>query len=241
MKKVISVYLLLFISMALVAQNEPVLTVLGQAKMKVIPDVTTINIALTSVHQEYSQSVQNLEQKASELKKFLETKGIDEKYVDSENFKVDKQYDFVDGERKYIGFNAKLWIQLKFENDNALVNEIINAIGESNNTESEISIDYEISLAKQDSVNTELIKSAIDDAKKKATLIAESTGQELIKIAKITYGVRENLNVDPPVKGLMIQETMAAGVQKKSFTITPKEMLQSTHIIIYWILGQNDS
>jgi hypothetical protein len=240
MKKVISVYLLLFISMALVAQNEPVLTVLGQAKMKVIPDVTTINIALTSVHQEYSQSVQNLEQKASELKKFLETKGIDEKYVDSENFKVDKQYDFVNGERKYIGFNAKLWIQLKFENDNALVNEIINAIGESN-TESEISIDYEISLAKQDSVNTELIKSAIDDAKKKATLIAESTGQELVKIAKITYGVRENLNVDPPVKGLMIQETMAAGVQKKSFTITPKEMLQSTHIIIYWILGQNDS
>jgi hypothetical protein len=240
MKKVISVYLLLFISMALVAQNEPVLTVLGQAKMKVIPDVTTINIALTSVHQEYSQSVQNLEQKASELKKFLETKGIDEKYVDSENFKVDKQYDFVNGERKYIGFNAKLWIQLKFENDNALVNEIINAIGESN-TESEISIDYEISLAKQDSVNTELIKSAIDDAKKKATLIAESTGQKLVKIAKITYGVRENLNVDPPVKGLMIQETMAAGVQKKSFTITPKEMLQSTHIIIYWILGQNDS
>lgn len=240
MKKVISSCMLMFVSLGLFSQKGSGLTVLGQAKMKVIPDVTTINIALTSVHPEYSQSIQNLENKVSELKSFLKKQGIGEKYIDSENFQVDKQYDFVNGERKYMGYNAKLWIQLKFENDNALANKIINAIGESN-TESEISIGYEISLAKQDSVNTELIKSAIEDAKKKAALIAASTGQELVRIAKINYGVRENVDVDPPVEGLVMHETMAAGVQRKSFTITPKEMIQSTHIIIYWILGQSDS
>ena len=237
MKKIIISSLLSLFSLTMFAQQLSVLTILGQATVRVIPDVTTINIALTSVHPEYSQAIQNLEQKASDLKSFLEDQGISEDYIDSENFQIDKQFDFVNGERKYMGYNAKLWIELKFQNDNENVNTIINSISNSK-ADAEISINYELSLAKQDSINTHLIQSAIEDARKKAKLIANSTGQELAKIHKINYGVRDNVVIDNSMNNLMVQQSMGAGVKQKSFRITPKEIVESTHIIIYWFLKE---
>lgn len=239
MKKIIISCLLVTISMALFAQSMSVLTVLGQASIRVIPDVTTINIALSSIHPEYTIAIGNLEKKATDIKDFLKDQGISEDYIDSENFQVDKHYNYVNGERKYVGFNAKLWIDLKFQNDNEMVNTIINSINKSE-ADAEISINYELSLAKQDSVNNQLITSAIEDAKKKAKLIAKNTDQYLAKIHKINYGVRENIVIDNSMNSLMVQETMSGEVKKKSFSISPKEVVQSTHIIIYWFLKETD-
>lgn len=235
MKKIIACSLLAFISIMLFAQANSVLTVLGQASLKVVPDVTTVTIVLSSIHQEYDVAISNLEQKATDLKNFLKDQKISDNYIDSENFKVDKHYNFVNGERKYVGFSAKLWIDLKFQNDNDLVNTIINSINKSK-AKSEISINYELSLEKQGSVKNRLIKLAIEDARENAKLIAESTGYSLAKIIKINYGVRENVVIDNSMNNLMVQKTMSAGATRESFTISPKEVVKSTQIIIYWML-----
>lgn len=235
MKKISITAVLFLLTLSLFAQQLSVLTVLGQSSVRVSPDITNLNIALSSVDTEYSRAIENLKGKAVVMKSFLEVQGISEDDIDSENFQVDKHYDYVNGKRKFAGYNAKLWIELKFQNNNDLVNTIINAMSNSKG-DAEISVNHELSLAKQDSVNDKLIALAIDDARKKAEIIAASTQQELVKIHKINYGVRENVVIDHSMNNLMVTESMSAGVDKKSFSITPKEVVKSTHIIIYWFL-----
>ena len=138
-----------------------------------------------------------------------------------------------------MGYISNLWIRLEFLNDNDLANKIINAIG-SAKTDADISITFEISITKQDSINNKLIEFAIQDAKTKAELIAKATNQRIVKIDKINYGVRDNVTFDR--EALSFSMSSAAPMQEKqnkSFTITPKDIEKSTQIIIYWQLKNN--
>lgn len=235
-------YLFLFISFITInsfsQDNLSVLAVSGESKLLITPDITVINIELNSTNIDYSQSVNSLQQKSVNLKSFLKDKGIVARFIKSENFQVEKQYGYENGTRKYLGYIAKLWIRLEFLNDNNLANKIINAIG-SANTDADISISFEISIPKQDSINDKLIEFAIRDANKKATLIAKSTNQQIVKIDKINYGVNDGAIFENAVCYDMISSSASSGVESKSFTITPKDIEKSTKIIIYWQLSKN--
>ena len=218
--------------------NLSVLSVSGEAKLMVMPDITVINIDINSINLDYSLAIKDLQKKTDDLKSFLKSKGITTKYFKSENFQVDKQYSYDKGTRKYEGYNAKLFIRLEFLNNNDLANMIINAIG-SSNVDAEININFEISSTKQDSINDRLIEASIKDAKIKATLIAKSTDQKIKKIDRINYGVKDNIVLDNSNEILYCMANDAVDDKGKVFSITPREIEKRTQIIIIWQLEKN--
>lgn len=219
-------------------ENISTLTVSGQARLMVLPDITVINIELSSINKDYSLCINELQKKSEDLKTFLKSQGITIKYIKSENFQIDKQYDYANNERKFIGYSSKLFIRIELLNDNEKANKIINAIGTSH-ADADVSMKFEISFTKQDSINNILIENAIKDAQSKAEIIAKSTNQKLLKIEKINYGVNENFGFENN-PSIARDYTAFKNNNIQNLTITPKEIEQKTQIIIYWQLTNNN-
>ena len=115
-----------------------------------------------------------------------------------------------------------------------MANKIINSLSTSN-TDANISIDFEMSIARQDSINNKLIEYAIIDARKKADIIAKSTDQIIVKIDKINYGVEEGYN-NVVENTLYSLDADSKDDAMKSFTITPQQVEKGTQIVIYYQL-----
>ena len=162
----------------------------------------------------------------------MKTKGVSASYLKSENFQVSKKIDYQEKKKVCRGYYASLFINLEFLHNNQLVNTLINDIGDSN-TEAEITIGFRVSDNKQDSIDEQLIKLAIKDAKKKAVTISNSTDQKIDRIEKIEYGVKDNLTYQKSARFLT---GSALESSPSNFAITPKEIENSTQITIYWLL-----
>ncbi len=218
------------------AQMPAQLTISGSSTTEVTPDITVINIHLTAIDMNYGTSVEQLQDKADDIKAFLKKKGVAKEHITAENFNIDKSYAYENRKQVFKGYNATLNIKLEFLNDNDLANKIINAIGESK-ADAEVSTYFRLSQELKDKVNDQLIEAAILDAKKKAKIIARTTEQELGQIVKINYGVQENVSVIPRMdKAYMVMDMEAGGAARKSLSITPQPVERSTEIIIYWML-----
>lgn len=220
------------------AQLPATLTISGKSTTEVTPDITVINISLSAVDMDYAKAMDLLQDKSKETKSFLKKKKITEEYIVSENFNINKRYNYENRKQVFKGYDASLNIRLEFVNDNELANSIINAIGESK-SEAEVNVRFKLSQDLKDKVNDMLIEEAIKDARKKASIIASATDQSLGQIAKITYGVQENISVSPMVeRAYMTMDMEAKSEGKNNLSITPQPVEKSTEIIIYWLLMQ---
>jgi len=235
MKRTI-IYLLCLWPILASAQLPAQLNISGSASTEVTPDITIINISINALHKDYAKSVELLQDKADEIKKFLKKKKVSEDYISSENFDINKSYAYENRKQVFMGYESTLRIRLEFKNNNELANRIINAIGESN-AEADISVNFKLSQELKDKVNDQLIQAAIMDAKKKANIIAQTTEQELGQIIKINYGVQDNVSVLPQMERTFLSmDAKSNGTERNSFSITPQPVERSTDIIIYWML-----
>lgn len=237
MMKTLMISMLCMLPLFASAQMPAQLTISGSSTTEVTPDITVINIHLTAIDKNYGNAVELLQDKADDIKQFLKKKGLTKDYIKSENFSIDKSYAYENRKQVFKGYNATLNIKLEFLNDNKLANKIINAIGESK-SEAEINTYFRMSQNLKDKVNDQLIEAAIIDAKKKATIIAKTTEQELGQIVKINYGVQENVSVMPRMEKTYMAMDMegAKGASRNSLSITPQPVERSTEIIIYWMM-----
>lgn len=218
------------------AQMPAQLTISGSSTTEVTPDITVINISLNALNMDYAKSVEQLQDKADEIKAFLKKKGVTEDYIKSENFNINKSHTYENRKQVFKGYESTLRIKLEFLNNNDLANKIINAIGESN-SEANVSVLFKLSQELKDKINDQLIEAAIIDAKKKATIIAKATEQKLGQIVKINYGVQENISVMPQMeRSYMAMDIKTGGSERNSLSITPQPVDRSTEIIIYWML-----
>jgi len=210
------------------------LAILGKAKLMIAPDITVIKVELSSVDKKYEKAINGLQKRSENLKKFLQAQGIAASYLESEIFDVKKEFKYEKGKKSCIGYRASSFLSLRFLCDNTLANKIINAIGTSN-SDAEISIDFQVSKSKQEASGEKLLKLAIEDAKKKAVIIANSTNQKIAQIERINYGVDDNNESQKP---LLYKSSFASasGARNSNLTITPTKIEISTEITIYWTL-----
>lgn len=234
--KTLIIAMLCFLPLVVNAQVPAELTISGKASTEVTPDITVINLNLSAEDKSYSTSVDLLQGKADEIKSFLKKKGISKDFIKSENFNITKSYVYENRKQIFKGYKATLNINIEILNDNALANKVINSIGESN-SDASINIYHKLSQELKDSVNDQLIEAAIEDAKKKAEIIARATDQQLGNITKINYGVEENISISPRAEvAFMAMDSEMKNSSDNSLSITPQPIEKSTDIIIYWLM-----
>lgn len=217
------------------AQSTSELAIAGKATTDITPDLTIVSITINATHMDYSKAMDLLQDKAFETKRFLTQKGLEKTHISSENFAINKQHVYENRTQIFKGYQASLRIKLEFKNNLELANTLLNALGESA-SDAEVNVWHEVSQELQDDVNDKLIIAAIKDAKHKAEMIAESTNQELYKIKKINYGVKDNLTVAPQIESKYLALERSSSNNSNNLSITPEAVHYSQEIIIYWSL-----
>lgn len=178
--------LICFISLGTYAQEVPgVIEVTGNSAAEELPEEVFINIPLVVIDSSYMSCSDKLNGLLSNLKKDLESKGISRKDLSTGNYAISENFEYRQGERKRMGFKGQVNLALSKRYEPSLIDDFLQ-------TAEKFSLQYTVrfmlSEEQKDKLSKAAMVQAVDDAKRKAKILAEASGVQLKSISKISYG-----------------------------------------------------
>lgn len=176
----------LFASPSAVAQTE--LSIIGESSLSLSPTVSTIQFHIQNTKEEYVAAIEGLTARVDKLVGELRSMGFEEEAIVTSVFSVDKTYQWEhDRSKREEAFSARQILKVTFPYQKDRLLEVLNKTTTSA-ADASISLSFDIDNKKKELVSKELIELAIDDAKRKASMIAKKTGLNIQSIKKINYG-----------------------------------------------------
>lgn len=178
------------ISVQMLAQaSEPAkLSISGTAKISVKPTLTVVSLDIRSSNDSYAGTVEELTRRVDMLVSVLKDIKFPENKIITSNFSVDQTYAYIDGVRKATGFNGVQNLKVQFEQDKKRLLEVLTSVT-SSHADPEITVSFDLDAASKEKLKQELMLKAVNDAKSKATLIAEQADYKVSGIKEIQYGL----------------------------------------------------
>jgi len=158
-------------------------SVIGQGKIKYQPDIAIVNLGVQIDKAETAQlALDQLNNKMTAVLKAIKDLGVPPEDIQTQNFTVFSQYDYVDGKTIPAGYNANQQVVIKVRNlgqNSDSVNSIITKSSEAGANQIN-GVSFDVSNL-EDLKNQARIK-AIEDAKGKAASLAQAAGIRLKKV-----------------------------------------------------------
>jgi uncharacterized protein YggE len=238
MKKLIIACLILKCTIGFSQDNkEPILQVLGSAKVISKPDMAVLNINVSEIEESMALAVQELGDKSDFYTNLLKRLDFKQSDLKTTQFSVSKNRVYQNNRYVDSGYVASQKIRLEFDYKKETLKRILT---ELSNSEEEIdfSFDFLLSDKLKADVQNKILEYAVADSKNKAEKIASSAGVKILRISKIIYGgwgsgdggmqqvERENRY---PV-------AMASSSDNEVFNFTPDDLLFRDTITIEWLI-----
>lgn len=157
----------------------------GNALIKADPDLVTVYFRAEtngSTAQEAKDENAEIVNKATAT---LIKIGIPEEKIQTEDFNIYPEYDWIDGQQKFKGYKAVH--SFKVELETAQIEKVGSVIDAGVNAGALISyINFELSTAEQNRYKAEALKQASQDAKIKAEAIASGLGKQVGKLVSVS-------------------------------------------------------
>ena len=176
-------------------------------------------------------------EKMDEIKKLFTKNGIDEELIKTNSFSIREvqKYDPELRQSVFEGYEANIPVTIRTKKDyekNDIIFELI-----KNNLQSNFNLNFALSEEQMETVKEKLIQLAVEDAKQKASVIAQSAEVKLGKIKSIQYGETRMIGPYNTNMELMRAESMPAmSAAKADITsvLSPDEIEMRTNIVIAW-------
>lgn len=187
MKKTAFVLILIyFISLGSYAQEAlGVIEVTGISATEELPEELAFNIPLVVIDSSYLTCSNRLNTLLTDLKRDLESRGFERIDLSTGNYRISENFEYQQGERKRMGFKGQVNLILNKRYEPRLVDEFLKSA-------EKFSLQYTVSFLLSEEQKEKLSKvaliQAVDDAKRKANILAEASGVQLKEISKISYG-----------------------------------------------------
>lgn len=234
MKQLIALFILMTFSMASFAQGEIVIE--GKSSVKLIPEQLIFNINMSEKDSSYAKCTNLALEKIELIKSQFAKNGIDKELIKTQNYSIReiRKHDFKTQKSVFDGFEASIPITIKTTRDynkNDTIFEII-----KNNFEANFNLNFALTPKQIEAVKKKLIILAVEDAKQKAKVVAESAEIKLGEISKIQYGEPHSVRPYSYNNDLLKTGTLRAMAPESSIseTINPDEVEMRTEIIIAW-------
>ncbi len=232
MKHTIGLLFILLTSAAF-GQTTQELEVKGYGRLKTQPDLGVLNIELKAIQKEFGTTVSILSSDYDKIIKHLEKEGFKKEEIKTSSYGVQPNRIYGRGTFYDSGFVGQQSITIEFPNTKDNLAKLTDSFSKSP-VKVKFSFSFTISDNKREEIRNELIKKAIEDAKQKAKLIAETSGQQLGKIKKIKYGTISTWNYEPDYDRALMIEVPDEEVIREQFGFDIKEIsLKDFVIIIY--------
>ncbi len=163
------------------------LSVQGDASVAVKPTETTINLNVESKSATYPGAVQDMIRRVDQLSKDLKKLGFKDTDIITSNFNVNQDRIYLKNMWKDSGFVATQNLTVSFAQNKEKLLDVLNAATKSL-AKPAISLSFGLDAKRKSEVKNELIKLAVEDAKRKADIIVAASGYEITGIMEIKYG-----------------------------------------------------
>ena len=209
------------------------LKVVGTGEMKVVPDLAVMNMTVKATDMDFNKAVQKLNEKTDRLHKKLLSAGFKRDEIKTSQLNVQENGQWRDGNYIDSGFVASQSIELRFKRDQQRMARLMNAFSEEKGAEALFHFGFALSDEARQQAEEELIKKAIQDARKKGAVIANASGVKLGKVKNIIYG-------QPEIRPVPMYESAMADVHMRSAKgqsmpdIEAREIEMQDTITIYW-------
>ncbi len=180
MKKLIMV-LLVLTSLQMMAQEkiQPLVTVMGEGTVKVVPDEVTIQVSVETQGKKALEVKTENDRSVDAVIQFLKRSGIDNKDVQTQQVRLNKNYDY---NTKTYSYNATQSITILLKDIKIYDKTIAGLMDSGINRIDGINF----GSSKMDALKSEARQNAIRDAKMKATEYSAVLNQTVGKAVQIT-------------------------------------------------------
>lgn len=233
--KIILITIFSVFSISSFAQSEILRTisVQGYGEVNIKPDVANINFSLSSTNLEFNKAVDELNSKVNSLSKSLKKVGISKDDIHSSNYSINKDFkhNYKTGDKTFLGFKVSHSITLQISADTKSVNKVFDAIIKSL---SDVELNLSFGIKNPEKSKGLMLTNAIEDAKKKAEIMAKASDLELGEIISINYSTAPT-NFRGGSNRIMLSKKMGAyAVPVMVEDFNPEDIKQSTTVDVVW-------
>lgn len=169
------------------------ITVKGVGRATVSPDLVILSMNLESKDLVYAKAMETASENQERLTKALTKAGFHKKSIKTSNFNVNTDYEYVHhpdgrGESVFAGYVVNQGLKVEFDFDSKRLLKALAAIGECD-AHPQLSIQF--TVKDRASVNEALLRSATDNARRKAEVLCEASGKKLGELLSINYNWSE--------------------------------------------------
>ncbi len=168
---------------------ERTITVRGIGTASVKPDYIAVTLNIVSTDLEYTKSVENANKRIELLQKAVISSGFAKEDLKTLSFNVRTNYEGETDENGryhnvFAGYVCRYTLKLSFDMDAKRLADTLTAISDSG-ANAEFSIQF--TLKNSEIISEELLKSATENARRKAEILCEASGAKLGTLLKIDY------------------------------------------------------
>lgn len=208
-----------------------VLKVQGEGLVAVAPELIVLKITVTNREKEYAAAIAGLNSKTEQVRRAIEGAGLkrdDLKTTDfgvTSDYKQDKEYN-----RTLIGFVAQHYLHISMPIDKQLANSVFRTLAGSG-TGAEFHVRFDVK--DRNEVKNRAIAAAVENAKARATVLAEAAGVSVGRILNISYGFEE-VRISSDVE---FQLSAPEAPDFDGPDLDAQDLIAKDHVTITWAIG----
>lgn len=212
--------------------SKPSVSVTGSSKILVVPDMTELNIHLSSVKMNMGDATKAIGDQTQQFLKILKQLGFQETDVKTTNFSAWKNTIYRENGPIDSGYVVSQNMTLKFAYNQTTIQKIAARFSESKDPVN-FSISFYLSDNLREKTEAELQSKAVADARKKAANLTSAAGVKMTGIKAIVYG-----SSNDPVDLFYKTRAFANGEMADggSLRFAPQETELSESVTVIWFI-----
>lgn len=182
------------------------ITVYGNSRLTVKPNVAEIQLGVEVRNNEVNAAQQENSQRIQQVIQSLVRLGIPQDHIQTTDYQIYPQYDYVDGEQQFRGYQVTHMLMVKSENINQVGLLIDTAVQNGANR----ILTIRFTVKNLDTYYQQALKLALENASLKAQTIAKAMN---VPLDPIPVEILEQTTTPPPMPFHALAETsLVAGV-----------------------------
>ncbi|MNJ83514.1 oxidative stress defense protein [compost metagenome] len=215
--------------------SKPTVTVNGTSKGSIVPDMTELNIHLSSVKMNMADATKAIGDQTQQFLKILKQLGFQESDVKTTNYSASKNRVYRQNGAIDSGYVVSQNLTVKFAYSQATLQKIAARFSEAKDP-IDFNIGFYLSDALREKTEAELQAKAVADARKKATNLSTAAGVKMGAVKSIIYGSE---SYGPPVyyksadNRMFAEAGLSDGVDLR---FAPQEIELQESVTLVWFI-----
>lgn len=213
--------------------SRPAVSVNGSSKVSIVPDMTELNIHLSSVKMNMADATKAIGDQTQQFLKVLKQLGFQESDVKTTGFSASKNRIYRQNGPVDSGYVVSQNLTVKFAYNQSTLQKIAARFSEAKDPVN-FSIGFYLSDGLREKTEADLQSKAVADARKKATNLTTAAGVKMGGVKAIVYGIDNSGGIY--YKSDMRMFANAESSDGVNLSFAPQEMeLQETVTVVWFI------